>query len=117
MFPAWDQRFLKGPKDSYRHVPIPKALWGELSQSRGYQLKAMEENCPYGVACSSPQGDAVGTFHVLLPCSTLWYCACGQLAPLPRFCFNTFPSHTLRFLENCCSISSKDCPFVSGTKR
>lgn len=38
---------------------------------------------------------AAGWFHVLLECSTLWYCACVQLAPLPRLCLNTFPFHTL----------------------
>lgn len=34
-------------------------------------------------------------FHVPLACSTLWYWVCAQLAPLPRLCLNTFPSHTL----------------------
>lgn len=33
--------------------------------------------------------------HVLLVCSTLWYCACVQLAPLPCLRLNTFPSHSL----------------------
>lgn len=93
--PAWDQRFSKDPKDTLWCVPRSKALQGELSLTRGHHFKAPEK-CPDGPACSSAgAAPHAPWFHVLLPCSTLWYSACVQLTPLPRLCLNTFASHTL----------------------
>lgn len=99
---------LPGKSDSPRtqrtcrwHVPRSKAVQGELSLTRGHQLKGPEvSRWPSLLPCWRNSSHtallAAGRwFHVLPACSTLWYCACVQLAPLPRRCLNTFPSHTL----------------------
>lgn len=83
-------------------VPRSKAVQGEVSLPRGPQLKAPEVS-PEWLRLLPCRWDSSHTmlpragrwFHVLPACSTLWYCACVQPAPLPRLCLNTFPSHTL----------------------
>lgn len=99
---------LPGNSDSPRtqrtccwHVPGSEALQGALSLTRGHQLKVPEVPWrPSLLPCRWNSSHrmllrAGRCFHVLSECSTLRYCACVQLAPLPRLCLNTFPSHSL----------------------